>query len=355
MMFEVEMLPAREGDCIWIRYGTKAAPKQILIDAGRAGTFSRDLRARLMALPKSQKTFELFVISHVDRDHIEGSMAMLEDTKLGVTFKDIWFNGYDHLKSAKLETFGAVQGERVTAALLKRKAKWNKAWKSKAVALRGKTFPKKALAGGMTLTLLSPDRQKLLELIPTWEKECQEAGIIPGKKARLKEIPGLEDFGAIDVETLATSKFDPDATKPNGTSIVLLAQYKGKRALLAADSHEDRLLASVKALGKGKRLPIDVYKVSHHGSDKNVSRALIEAMDCGTYLISTNGSYFKHPKAATLARILKFGTPNATIAFNYRSKFTDVWDAPALKTKYHYTTIYPAKKSNGTLVVRLAD
>jgi beta-lactamase superfamily II metal-dependent hydrolase len=354
-MFEVEMLPAREGDCLWVRWGTKTAPKQMLIDAGRSGTFTKDLRARLMALPKNQRTFELFIITHVDRDHIEGSMSLLEDRKLPVTFKDIWFNGYDHLKSAKLETFGAVQGERVTAALLRRKASWNKQWKGKAVALRGKTFPKKKLAGGLTLTLLSPDRQKLLDLIPTWEQECSDAGIIPGKKARQKELKGLEEFGAIDVEQLANSKFSPDVTRPNGTSIVVIAQYGKKRALLAADSHEDRLVASLTALGKGKKVPLDLFKVSHHGSDKNVSRALIEAIDCDTYLISTNGSYFKHPKAAALSRILKFGGNSSTIAFNYRSKFTDVWDQATLKTKYGYQTVYPAKKSNGTLVVRLAD
>src|SRR5688572_23271608 len=67
-MFEVEMLPAREGDSLWLRYGSKTAPKQILVDAGRAATY-KDLRERFLALPKGRRTFELFVITHVDRDH----------------------------------------------------------------------------------------------------------------------------------------------------------------------------------------------------------------------------------------------------------------------------------------------
>lgn len=349
------MLPAREGDCLWIRYGKPTAPHQILVDTGRAATY-KALRERLMKLPANQRTFELFVITHVDRDHIEGAMALLEDEELPITLKQIWFNGFDHLPKSKVETFGAVQGERVTTALLKRKKQWNRWWKGQSVALRGDTLPKPTLGGGMKLTLLSPDRQQLIDLIPQWKEECREAGIIPGIKAKEhKKPPGIEVFGALDVEKLATTPFTPDKTLPNGTSIVLLAEYDGKRVLLGADSHVDRLIASLKALRKGKkRIPIDLFKVSHHGSDRNVSKELIELIDCPLYLISTNGSYFQHPKAAALARILKYASSSITLAFNYHSKFTDVWDQPALKSKYHYDTVYPERRSNGSLTVKLA-
>jgi beta-lactamase superfamily II metal-dependent hydrolase len=351
-VFEIEMLPAREGDCLWIRYGKASAPNQVLIDAGRSATFKNDLRARLLALPPKQK-FELFVITHIDRDHIEGSMDLLEDPTIASRFKEVWFNGYDHLKSAKLETFGAVQGERVTAALLTIKKKWNKGFKGKAVALRGETLTARKLPGGLKLTLLSPDRQKLLDLIPTWEQECRDAGILPGKPARRADAPGLEEFGAVDVETLAAAPFKPDVTRPNGSSIALLAEYGGKRAILAADAHVDRMLASVKKLGRGRRLKVDLLKVSHHGSEGNISQAFLEAIACPTYLISTSGSYFKHPKAVAISRLLKHGGAQKTIAFNYRSKFTDIWAAAALQQKYGYRAVYPEKKANGTLTVKL--
>jgi len=362
-MFEVEMLPAREGDCLWIRYGSPTAPHQILIDTGRAATY-KALRDRLIKLPPKQRTFELFVITHVDRDHIEGAMALLEDKNLPIKFNQIWFNGYDHLVSArdqnkklKVEEFGAVQGERVTSALLKKqKHAWNRWWKRKPVVLQGDGLPRPTLPGGMKLTVLSPDRQKLVALIPDWEKECRAAGMVPGAKARADEtLHGIEVFGPPNVEKLATTPFKADTTRPNGTCIVLLAEYKMKRALLGADSHADRLIASLKKLQEGKqRIPIDLFKVSHHGSDRNVSKELIELIDCPLYLFSTNGSYSHHPAAAAIARILKFAGTDVTIAFNYHSEFTDKWDEPALKTTYHYRTVYPDKKSNGTLTVPLA-
>jgi hypothetical protein len=70
-----------------------------------------------------------------------------------------------------------------------------------------------------------------------------------------------------------------------------------------------------------------------------------------TISLSTNGSYFHHPAAAAIARILKFAGTDVTIAFNYYFEFTDKWEEPTLKTTYHYRTVYPDKKSNGTLTV----
>lgn len=353
-MLELEMLPAREGDCLWVRYGKPSAPKQILIDTGRAATYKKALRPRLMALPPAQRTFELFIITHVDRDHIEGALSLLEDIKLSVKFKEVWFNGYDHLKSAKLETFGAVQGERLTTALLKRKDAWNKVWKSKAVAIRKGALPKVKLDGNLTLTLLSPDMQKLVDLIPTWQKECKDAGLIPGSKARRAELAGLEHFGGIDVEKLALSKFEPDSTRPNGSSIAVLLEYDGKRLLLGADAHVDRLLPSLKILaGSKKRVALDLFKVSHHGSEHNLSRELLEVIDCPRYLISTNGSYFKHPAPAAIARILKFGGKKKTLYFNYDTKFTKPWKKDAWRLKYGCTAVYPPKGSVGTIRVAL--
>ena len=126
-MFQIEMLPAREGDALWIRYGSPDAPHQILIDGGRASTY-REIKQRLYGLSEQQRVFELFVITHVDRDHIEGALKLLEDPDLDLVFKEIWFNGYDHLNNVDLETFGALHGERLTTAILRRRDRWNAAF-----------------------------------------------------------------------------------------------------------------------------------------------------------------------------------------------------------------------------------
>ena len=67
-MFDIEMLPADHGDCLWLTYGDAANPRRILIDAGTPGTWKR-LRSRLaqsVAANGGTLHFELFVVTHVD-------------------------------------------------------------------------------------------------------------------------------------------------------------------------------------------------------------------------------------------------------------------------------------------------
>ena len=348
-VFEIEMLPAREGDCLWIRYGDAKNPKQILIDGGRKAT-GKELLKRLKQLPPAKRTFELLIVSHIDRDHIEGVLELLKDRTL--KFKDVWFNAYFHLLD--LESFGPEQGERLSDTLIENKLPWNVKFKGKAVCLRGERLTKVKLDGGMTLTLLSPDQDQLIKLEPKWRKECEEAGLVLRKKSVRTEVPGIESFGPINIDTLALSDFEPDSAEPNGSSIAVLLEFQKKRALLAADAHPARLIASIKTLKKNaKPLKLDAFKIAHHGSEKNVSRELLELVDCRRFLISTSGSYFKHPKAAAIARIVKFGGQNPTLYFNYRNSLTKVWNSDTFKKNYGYEVIFPEPKNNGSVLISL--
>ena len=38
-MLRIEMLPAENGDCLWIEYGEENSPHRILIDGGTHGTY----------------------------------------------------------------------------------------------------------------------------------------------------------------------------------------------------------------------------------------------------------------------------------------------------------------------------
>lgn len=353
-MFDIEMLPAREGDCLWIRYGTRRSFKQLLIDGGRAAT-AKDIKARFAALSPKERVFELLIISHVDRDHIEGILSLLTDRSVKVTFKDIWFNGYDHLHRASLETFGAVQGEKLSAVLKASGNRWNRAWKQKSVCLSASRLPSKSLSGGLRLTLLSPNPKKLADLIPVWEQECRDAGIVAGAGAQARNtVQEFETLGGIDIEALATEPFTDDPTRANGSSIAVLAEYKGKRALLSADAHTDLLCESIRKLKRAsKRLKLDAFKVSHHGSAKNCSQQLLTLIDCQRFLISTNGSYFGHPTPTAMARLIKFSGRGATLYCNYRGKTTQIWDNPTWKSRYQYGMVFPSREQNGTLRVSL--
>lgn len=68
MKYEINFLPARYGDCLWIQYGTLESTKNILIDGGTGGT-KKHIKKILEDLPKEKRIIELLVVTHIDRDH----------------------------------------------------------------------------------------------------------------------------------------------------------------------------------------------------------------------------------------------------------------------------------------------
>jgi hypothetical protein len=339
------MMPAREGDCLLVTYGNEQETRRILVDGGRSATW-QDVRAHLQAVAQDPNVLELLIITHVDRDHIEGILGLIEDQSVALRFKDIWFNGYHHLLGECLESFGPVQGERLSSALMKPDRPWNRAFESCAVCVKPDgSAVSVQLDGGMVLTILSPDRAKLRALEPEWRKEVTAAGMIPGQPAIQPARPaGYEVMGGrIDVATLADTVFEEDPSKPNGSSIALLAEYDGRRALLTGDAHVGRLVEALRPLAgaEGGRLRLDAMKLSHHGSKHNLSSELIGLLDCRRYLVSTNGSYFGHPDREAIARVIKYGGANVEIAFNYISEQTKAWNIQRLRDQWGYLATYP--------------
>src|SRR3954452_20564376 len=177
-MFTIEMLPARQGDALWLEYGDAAHPRRALIDAGTPETWNA-LRPRTEALAPTDRHFEALIVSHIDKDHIGGVLPLLEDTALGVTFGDVWFNGFRHLPDT-LEPMGPVEGERLTTLLVDGHHPWNDAFGGRAVVVPdGEAPPVRTLPGGLELTVLSPHPAQLAKLRPIWEPLVRENGLDP--------------------------------------------------------------------------------------------------------------------------------------------------------------------------------
>ena len=354
-VFRLDMLPGREGDCLILTYGDETRVRRVMVDTGRKSTW-RSVGKRLAAV-QAEHEYELLIVSHVDRDHIAGVLSMLSDPKLQLTFNDIWFNGFQHLHDAGIESFGPVQGEELSQLLSGMDGTWNKRFGGKSVELDRAQDPLE-LEGGLTLRLLSPDRAALRRLIDEWEDACKAAGIVAGARARPPGPPaGFESFGGpIDVDELAKTPFEPDGSKPNATSIAVLAEFAGRRVLLAADGGDERLRRSIEPLAEaeGGRLALAAFKVPHHGSKYNLSSKLLGLLECRRFLISTNGSYFKHPDREAIARVLK-RVRSAELVFNYASEQTLAWDDDDLKAQWGYTPTYPADGENGSISVNLLD
>ena len=209
-MFTVHMLDAAHGDCLWIEYGDPARPKRILIDTGPAATWTQHLYPKIQAVvdAEGECVFELFVVTHVDDDHIGGSLRFLDEIDPEtVRIKEIWFNGYFNLSDQVHSVLGPDQGEKLTELIVRGGWPWNRKFNGRAVMVPREGALKTFTFAGMKLTVLSPTFEKMQALKKTWEKVIREQGLVPGSAYVGEEtvLPG--GFLGADVDLLAQARF----------------------------------------------------------------------------------------------------------------------------------------------------
>lgn len=349
MIFTIELLPALHGDALWIEYGEPAAPHRILIDGGPTSSITRKaieglISDRIGTLAEGQTDFELVAVTHIDADHIAGMLGLLEKRSIPLRPRDLWFNGWEHLPADML---GAKQGERLSAAIVRRRLPWNTDFEEAAVMVSpdDDPLPVVELPGGMVLTLLSPTRRALAELRPVWKAEVEKAGMVPGQAAEDERAaaPDLLGEEALDPEALAEETFKEDGSEANGSSIAFLAEFDGKRVLLTGDAHAGILASGLRRLARARgtgTVTVDAFKLPHHGSKFNLSREVLDLVDCDRYLFSTNGDKFHHPEPVAISRIITT-REDTSLEFNYQTEFTTPWESPRLQRRFRYRAVFP--------------
>lgn len=342
------MLPAQRGDALWLTYGERGGQTHhVLVDGGPQETIPTlvpELERRIRALPGETDRVELFVITHIDADHIQGAVSLLSDADRVPLFGDIWFNGWRHHQP---EVLGGPDAERLTAALLQHPERWNAAFGGGAVAIPEEgPLPVVELPGGLRLTVVAPDRTALARLAPEWEEACRRAGIVPGEGAEIVRKKWIRDelLGGFEPDLLAESRFSADRGKPNGAGIVLIAEYGGKRVLLLGDNPAGPVLEALERLEPGPH-QFDAVKMSHHGSRRNTSLEFGRQVQAKKWLVSTNGAQFGHPDPEAIARIVVTQRLKPVFYFNYATdRISDVVSAAG--GRYHVKL--PRRRRDGT-------
>lgn len=394
-MFRLEMLPARCGDCLLLEYGPPGASRLVVIDGG-LGETAAVLWSRLESLRaergQDNLEIELLVVTHIDNDHIVGIIELLEAAHPTLTIHDIWFNGRPQLMGLPAAQSGAAaaahggaglpadllggdegdegtaalptpadllgprQGDALSGLLAARKLPWNAhlLWQGRAIMVGEQApLPVITLAGDLRLTVLGPSFPRLYKLCQSW------LDVLGGSD----EAPAAASGGPADL--LGRSDAWPpswsdavagDTSAANGSSIMLLAEHEGRAILLAGDGYAPDLTRALERLrqerGLGeKRLPLQAFKLAHHGSAKNLDAAVLGQVDCSRYLISTDGSTHKHPDHLALLRILRHAPCRPEFLFNYEAPTTAPWRdgrADVVGQGFqNYATRFPAQPGEG--------
>lgn len=314
MVFSLEALRARHGDSLILHFGDADKPRVIVIDGGPRGVFKKTLMPRLEELRDARDgklEIEILMISHLDDDHVKGVLefaeALDEDGELkgGFDVGTLWLNSFEDtvgkgdpivagsdavpsgVGEGELAAVIATVGQGRNLRDLARKFHWkqNEGFDELVVVPDDDGVAVDLGLDPLKLTVVGPRVAELGELREEWIKE-------------LKKLKDKEKGPAEVAEYLDDSVY-------NLSSIVCLVELGGKRMLLTGDARGDKILAGLEAAGllkKGKTMKVDLLKVPHHGSSRNLEQDFFERILADHLVISADGEY-DNPDLPTLEMI----------------------------------------------------
>jgi beta-lactamase superfamily II metal-dependent hydrolase len=313
-MFSLEALDANHGDCLFLHFGTRDAPKLIIIDGGprfKHPVFDSVVKPRLEDIAATLGTglplaVELLMVSHIDDDHIGGVIKLMDHANIGgnalLNVNALWHNSFDDfLRTEELDalaSFGAISGAAAAnfdnwilgvAASVKQGRLLRQQAQARAIVANAGTAAGFVSAGdaiqigGLKMQILGPAKQELESLQDEWDRENPAA-------ASLSESERLNALAAFTDNSIA-----------NLASIVVHVEQHGKTMLLTGDARGDKILEGLRnadMLTDGE-IALDILKVPHHGSDRNVSTAFFRKVVARHYVFSADGEN-DNPDIATL-------------------------------------------------------
>lgn len=331
MIFSLDVRRARKGDCLILHYGSRANPGLALIDGGPSQVYGPQLKPRLAQIRQARGLgagaslpVDLLMVSHIDDDHINGileltsELVVAKDAKRQLALKvgKFWHNTFDdiignqpgELLAAVTASFGPAslsgepdtegldpdaakvlasvgQGFRLRDDAKKLKFRVNPEFGGKLVMAK-KGAASLVMGKGLKLTVAGPMQAELVAL----QKEHDE--FLKKQKAGKATKTALASF--------------TDTSIANLSSLVLLAEAGKKRMLLTGDARGDKILEGLELAGLLKKdgsLHVDVLKMPHHGSDRNVEPVFFRRITADHYVFSGDGEH-GNPERETLQMLL---------------------------------------------------
>ena len=324
----IRSLRARFGDCFLVQWGDP--PRALMIDAGVGKTYQESIVGALARCRSDGvQRLELLVVTHLDRDHIGGIEQVIRERAVhGMAIDDVWFNGAPHIPREPLQVRSVEQAEALGRLLIEQGLPWNTAFAGKPVRLPSRGAPVvREFAGGLRVTVLSPDLAQLKRLATIWPQAVKDELEIATRGTTTRRPPVRLP---IDLDDLAARTFEEDVSQANGSSIALLVEHQGRAAVLTGDAYPSVVLKGWRRLvaDRGQAPRVDLLKLSHHGSHTNTSPALLRTLKPRRVLISTDGSAYGHPHAETLAWAIK-AIKGVELVFNHDNEYSQPWASTA--------------------------
>jgi len=326
-MIQIEYLPMNYYDAIVIRYdGNDGIFHNILIDGGdyRNPTlcYTENIKPRLQKIFKEGEVVDLWIITHIDDDHIGGLFHFLNDTDFyrqnAYKLKNVWMN-YGGMGDYKVHTMGEISydhGRELRDMILSNGSN----------VLGGITTGVTLDVAGARISVVGPSESALSEYKTWWNKqECPD--LFSKSKG---EIDGKENDYEKPFADFDVSNYSEDKSVTNRSCIAVVLTYNEHNLFFSADSCSSILRDGLISQGfvRNGLAKFDMMHIPHHGSCRNTSKEFLEMINCDCFVITGNGRN-KHnlPDKETIARLIAAKPEGFSLHFsNYNSTIDQMFD-----------------------------
>lgn len=259
---QINILPVHEGDCIHLRFQSSDGWHNIVVDSGPAAS-AETFRNLMDSIRKRGECVDLLCFSHMDDDHIKGAEMTFRENRFQTShIKNIWLNVPDSAVpsdlASNLPTYQYITAESAFGLI--------KIIHARKIPCVTKVTEGDCLTiGNIPITAVLPSQKRLTAYYRKFDKDME----------KLRQNKPYLFIGGRDLDT---SPF-------NGSSITLMIDLFYGKVLLCGDSFARDLADAVGKYALNEEILL--VKLPHHGSDRNISRELLEKLKCKNYIIST--------------------------------------------------------------------
>lgn len=272
-MFRVHVVQAEDGESSLVEWGEQYRPRFALVDGGLRATYRDHLKPVLVGTHAWDQGLDLAVVTHCDRDHIGGILALLTESD-HPRVASLWHNSFGSNGRAAVSsteptmfTKSIDEGNRLAAVAESRGIPINREFGGGQISASDAPV----VINGLELRILGPTDEGLRALRDRWVRKAWDTSVF------------------------------------NRSGIAVLANFGGRTAMFTGDARGDELVDAMSAaglFGSSGRFHVDLLSVPHHGAERSNLTDFLSLVTASIYVVSA-GNKEDHPALETLLQIAR--------------------------------------------------